>query len=119
MELKTVKDPITIDEIKQLALDSFIDMVKGAVDIEKAIMVLGGSMHVDAEQALLASGSTQDDIWGINIYPDKSPEDRIQYESLINIRPRQNNQSMEIQDPVLRGKIAEIVNGLIKSGLTR
>jgi len=115
MTIKIVKDSITIDEIKQLAQDSFVDMVKGAVDVRIGVMALGGSMHADAEQALLASGSQQDDIWGINIYPDKSAEDRIQYESLINIRPRQDNRSMEIQDKALKRKIAEIVNGLIQS----
>ena len=115
MNLRIVKDAITLDEIKQLALDSFVDMVKGAVDVQIGIMALGGSMHADAEQALLASGSKQDDIWGINIYPDKPAEDRIQYESLINIRPRQDNRSMEIQDKALKQKIAEIVNGLTEN----
>lgn len=115
MNLKIVKDSISFDEIKQLALDSFVDMVKGAVDVEIGIMALGGSMHADAEQVLLASGSKQDNIWGINIYPDKSAEDRIQYESLINIRPKQGNRSMEIQDIALKEKIAGIVNGLIEN----
>ena len=115
MNLRIVKDAITLDEIKQLALDSFVDMVKGAVDVQIGIMVLGGSMHADAEHVLLASGSKHDNIWGINIYPDKSAEDRIQYESLINIRPRQDNRSMEIQDTALKQKIAKIVNGLIEN----
>ena len=35
------------------------------------------------------------------------------YESLINIRPRQNNRSMEIQDPVIREQVAQIVQQLL------
>ena len=36
----------------------------------------------------------------------------ITFESLINIRPRQNNRSLELQDPNLRVKVEKIVRNL-------
>ncbi len=35
------------------------------------------------------------------------------FESLINIRPRQNNPSMEILDPAIRERVAEITQRLL------
>lgn len=67
-------------------------------------------MHVDCEQVLLENGSEQDDIWGANWYP---AEQRIEFEALINIRPRQNNRSIVIQDEELRSKIEKVTRALL------
>jgi hypothetical protein len=52
----------------------------------------------------------QNDIWGADWNPSIQ---EVTYESLINIRPRQNNRKMEIIDPELRGKIKKIVTNLL------
>ena len=74
-------------------------MIKLAVDIRKNILAGGGEMHADCEQLLLESVSEQDDLWGANWYPE---EQRIEFEALINIRPRLGNRSMVIQDEGIR-----------------
>ena len=78
--------------------------VKLAVDINRRT-IAGGEMHFDCEQALLANGSNQEDIWGAGFMP---AEQKIVYDSIINIRPRQNR-SMEILDPEIKVKVTEIV----------
>ncbi|MDP2599936.1 MAG: DUF5674 family protein [Deltaproteobacteria bacterium] len=113
MSIKVIKDQISPGELQAAAKESFGDMVKAVVDVEKEILAVGGGMHADAEQKLLGQGSRQESLWGINIYPDLPPDRRIQFESLINIRPRQNR-SMEIDDAELRSKIAGIVNKIIQ-----
>ena len=50
------------------------------------------------------------DYLGFNFYPD---ENRIQYTSLINIRPSQNNRAIEIQDESLRKQIEKVIQKLI------
>jgi len=51
-------------------------------------------------------GSRQEDVWGA----DWVPSDRtVRFESLINIRPRQSNSAMEIQDPVRRTQVEQVV----------
>ncbi len=62
-------------------------------------------MHVDCETILLEDGSEQDDLWGANWYPD---EQRVTFESLINIRPRLGNRSLIIQEESIRQKVETI-----------
>ena len=38
---------------------------------------------------------------------------QVTYEALINIRPRQNNRSMEILDPTIRERVAHITHQLL------
>lgn len=113
MQIKIITDKITLLEIKEIAQATFGDMAKAVVDIEKQIMALGGEIHADAEQLLLMDGSQQKNLWGINIYPENIPEERIQFESLINIRPAQNNRTMTVQDEKIKQEIAAVVNKLI------
>jgi hypothetical protein len=91
----------------------FGDMVKVTVDVEKKIVGIGGELHADAEQRLIEKGSRSEDIWGINFYPWLSSDNRIEYSALINIRPRQDNPSMELKNPDLRERIQQIVENLI------
>lgn len=92
-------------------LQSLKTYVKLAVDVRRGVIAGGGAMHADCEAELLEDGSQQEDTWGADWYPDLQ---EVKYESLINIRPRQNNRSMEIQDPALRERIAAIVRPLLE-----
>jgi hypothetical protein len=113
MEIKIVTDKITIDEIRQMATESYGEMVKAVADIEQGIMAVGGEWHADAEALLLDQGSKQMDLWGFNIYPDRPVHQQVEFVSLINIRPRQKNRRMDIEDPAIREKISQIVRKLI------
>ena len=67
------------------------------------------------EEALLQNGSKQSDLWGANFYPANRPDRRIEYSALINIRPQQENQSMEIEDPAARKKVKELLERILLS----
>lgn len=84
--------------------------VKLAVDIQRGILAGGGALHADCEGVLLDDGSRQEDVWGADWIPSTQ---QIRYEALINIRPRQNNPAMDILDPSIRDRIAEIVTHLL------
>ena len=114
MDIRIIRKKITHQELTEVAQANFGDMVKGVVDIKNKIIALGGELHADAEAVLLENGSLQDDLWGFNIYPDKSEDQRIQYSSLINIRPAQGARSIEIQDQQLKNKMKEIIDSLIE-----
>ncbi|MDP3741306.1 MAG: DUF5674 family protein [bacterium] len=109
-----VRDHVSIDVLKKMAEGSFLDFVKAVVDIKREVVAIGGEMHADAEAELLQDGSVQDDLWGINLFPDKPFEQVIEFTSLINIRPRADNKSMEIQNDEVRGKIKRIVSKLLQ-----
>jgi hypothetical protein len=114
--LKIVQSQISRGEISEKYLTYFETMSKAVVDIKKEIMAVDADLHSDLEAALLETGSFQDDLWGINLYPSKGEEDFIEYTSLINIRPHQNNSSMEVDDPDIREKIKSIVEKLVDYG---
>jgi len=92
----------------------FGSLVKAVVDIKRAVMIVGGGLHSDEEEVLLEQGSQQQDLWGINLYPEMSGEELIEFDSMINLRPSQGNDTRSVDDPVIRQKITEIVKALIK-----
>ncbi|MBE2218636.1 MAG: hypothetical protein IAE90_10555 [Ignavibacteria bacterium] len=110
--MKLVEENITISELKELAGEYFGDFVKAVVDIEREIAVFGGELHADEEAMLLLEGSVQKNLWGINLYPELPRDKWIEFDSMINLRPRQNR-SRGVDDPETRKKIIEIVNKLV------
>ena len=62
---------ITVEELKELAGKMFGDMVKADVDVARRLIVVDAELHADIEQYMLDNGSQQDDLWGINLYPDQ------------------------------------------------
>jgi hypothetical protein len=111
--MQLITDKITIAELKQLAQNIFGNFVKVVVDIEKGIMVVDAELHADEEALLLEQGSKQANLWGINIYPEASGDDRIEFNSMINIKPHQNNRTRGIDSVEIQAKILQIVNKLI------
>jgi hypothetical protein len=87
-------------------LEPFSSFIKLAVDIRRELVAAGGELHFDCEQALLEDGSQQFDVWGADWEPDTR---RVYFESLINIRPKQQNFSSELASPQLREQIDRIV----------
>lgn len=112
--MKLVDKKISLDELKKMSSRVFGGLVKAVVDIEKEIMVVDGVMHADEEKYLIENGSFQDNLWGINIYPELEGNDFIEFDSIINIRPRINNFSRYIENESIRKKIIEIVNKLVE-----
>jgi len=113
MDITILDHHITKQELHAWLGHPFDDMVKFVVDIDQGVIALGGEMHADAEQVLLEHGSKQEHLWGGNIYPNNEQE-KIEYTSLINIRPAQHNRSMDISDQNLRGRIRAIVEQWIE-----
>lgn len=111
MKIKVIDKYISTRDLELIADTLFSgEMVKAVVDIKKRVMAVGGLMHSDEEAVLLDQGSDQDNLWGINIYPDS--KDSIEFDSMINIRPHQNNRTRSVEDLYLRTIIREIVSEL-------
>lgn len=112
--MQIVNEYISILTLQKMAEQGFGDMVKAVVDVEKKIMAIDADLHADEEAVLLEHGSVQNDLWGINIYPFEKGENFIEYDSMINIRPRQNNRSRIVEDPETRQLISQIILNLVK-----
>lgn len=111
--MKIVKDKITRQELKEMAGKMFGNLVKAVVDVEKEVMAINGELHSDEEALLLATGSKQENLWGINLYTELTGDDFIEFDSMINLRPSQNNRSRGIDDTQRKKRIIEIVSKLV------
>jgi len=115
-DIVVAAEPLEAEQLRALVARFFVDMVKVVVDIERAVVAIGGELHADAEAILLEQGSRQRDLWGANYYPGRGAEGCIEYTALINIRPSQDNRSMQIEDPVTRGRVRDLVFRLVGQG---
>lgn len=114
MDIKIVKDYISINELKEMAREEFGDVIKAVVDVEREIMAVGGELHADEEVLLMEeAGSKRLDTWGINLYLEKIGDDFIEFDSMINLKPHYGNRSRGIENPEVRDKIKKIVEKLI------
>ncbi len=112
--MKIIKDKITLLELKTMAKNSFGDLVKAVVDIDKVIMAVDAPLHADEEAELIKKGSNQEYLWGINLYPDEKVKNFVEFDSIINLRPNQNNRSRGIDNPAIRKDVLRVVNRLVK-----
>lgn len=109
-----VRTATTRDELSRIAEQQFGDMVKGVVDVSRTVMAIGAELHADEEAALLDDGSSQQDLWGINLYPAETGDGFIEHDSMINVRPSQGNRSRGVEDATLRERIRDVVHHLVR-----
>lgn len=114
METRIVKEGITREELRAIAHEQYGDIIKVVVDVAQGIMGVGGELHVDIQSLLIEhEGSRGDTTWGINLYLEKTGEDFIEFDSMVNLKPALGNRSRGIEDPAIREKIKEIVGRLV------
>jgi hypothetical protein len=104
-----LKEPASSIQMQEM-LQEYQKMIKIVVDIRRRFLSGGGEMHSDCESVLLDNGSEQDDLWGANWYP---AEPRIEFESLINIRPRLGNRNILIQDEAIRRQVESVTREIL------
>lgn len=97
-----------------MSAGKFGNLIKAVVDIQREIMAVDAELHCDEEAMLLEDGSMQKDLWGINIYPELSGADFVEFDSLINLRPSQGNCSRGVDNAEAQKKILEIINKLVE-----
>ncbi len=108
--MKAIDTTIDISELSSMAEKMYGNLVKAVVDLKKNILIVDAEMHADEEQYLLEEGSKQNDLWGINLYPSKFGSNSfVEFDSMINIRPRQQNMSRGVDDPKVREQIIKLI----------
>lgn len=85
--------------------------IKLAVDIDRQFLAGGGELHFDCEQALLNYGCLQKNIWGADWYPTTR---EVEFESIINLRASQGNNSTVLQDSDIREQVEAITRKLLE-----
>lgn len=107
-------DSISLEELNAMAESMYDELVKAVVDVKRGLVVVDAGLHADEEQYLLEQGSHQDDLWGINLYPDSfGDEDFIEFDSMINIRPAQGNRSRSVEDAKIQQAIRDLIADVV------
>jgi hypothetical protein len=114
MKIIDKDNKIAFAELELMAENMFGDLIKAVVDIENEIIALDAELHADEEKELLVRGSRQENLWGINLYPEEIGDDFIEFDSMINLRPSWGNKSRGIDDKQTQAKIVNIVNSLVE-----
>jgi len=113
--MEIVKDKIRLAELKKMADKMFGGLVKVMVDVEKEIMAVDAQLHSDLMEFLINKEELEPkNLWGINIYPEKTGNDFIEFDSMMNLKPALGNKTRGVEDENIRKKIIEIVNKLVK-----
>jgi len=113
---RLVSEPVSRAHLARLAEEQFGDWIKAVVDVSRGVMALGGDLHADDEALLLADGSRQRDLWGINLRPGEEGRGWIEFDSMINIRPRDGNRSRGVDDEGVRARIRRVAESLVVDG---
>ncbi len=112
--VEILESPLTLEILKDIAKNSFGDMVKAVVDVNRELIAIDADLHSDLEAMLLADGSSPENLWGINIYPDLSGDEFLEFDSMINMRPSQGNMSRGVDDEDIQRKIILLTSKWIK-----
>src|SRR3989338_11497494 len=114
--MKIVKDKIRIAELKEMSKKMFGGLIKAMVDIEKEIMAVDAPMHADLLEFLIEKENSEPkNLWGINIYPAKTGDDFIEFDSIMNLKPGLGNRTRGVEDENVRKKIIEVVKNHVLS----
>ncbi len=112
--MKIISEILTLKELKKMAEERFGNMVKAVVDVEKGVIAVDAELHADCEALLLENGSKQENLWGINIYPEILEDEWIEFDSMINLKPSQGNWTRGVDNLEIRQKIIKITNKMVK-----
>jgi hypothetical protein len=111
--MRILQQAISISELKELAQNTFGDMIKCVADVKRGLLAVDADLHADLERLLLEDGSAHEDLWGFNLWVEEEGEDFIEFDSLINIRSWQGNPSRGVDNPEVQKVIKSIVDKFI------
>lgn len=105
--------PYTKEEIGKLR-ERFDVYIKTVIDVKKGICAAGCDRHYECEEAMLKKGSNQSDLWGGGFDLETKI---IDFNSIINIRPKDDNRSNEIQDKLIRERFEAMTRYFFKEAM--
>ena len=112
--MQILTEKISREQLKELASNTFVDMIKCVADVNRGLLAVDAELHADLEFMVLENGSEQENLWGFNLYPDETGDDFIEFDSLINIRAWQGNRSRDVENESVRKQIKELVSKFVE-----
>jgi hypothetical protein len=95
---------ISLEEFEQ-AREVYRDYIKTVMDVEREILAVGGEYHIDCEEALISSGSKQENLYGGGY---RIGDREIEYMAMSNYKPAFGKTTYEIMDKDVRDKLYKL-----------
>jgi len=95
---------ITPEEFEK-AKEVYKDYIKTVIDVEKNVLAVGGEYHVDCEDALIKSGSKQENLYGGGF---RVSTKEVEYMAMSNYKPALGKVTYEIMDMDVRKKLENL-----------
>lgn len=103
-----------MQDVRSVATEWYGSMIKGTVDIAQKKVAIGGDYHMETCELLVKDGSVHANVWGFNIRFDGEQEARLEFDSLVNIKPSLGNKSRSVEDQEVATKAEEIIRSWIQ-----
>jgi hypothetical protein len=111
--MEIIKDKISKEKLEEMAKKMFGSLVKAMVDVDKEIMAVDAPMHADLLEFLIEKENSEPkNLWGINLYPEKTGDDFVEFDSIMNLKPGLGNKTRGVESEEIREKIKKIVKKL-------
>ena len=109
--MKKFTNPLTKKDLTEIR-NQYGDYFKSVIDINQEILIVGCELHADGAEVLLSEDNSKDEnVWGGAI--DLNTKE-IYYSAVYNIRPRFNNNSMEILNANIRERFGDLSKNFFK-----
>ncbi|MGB6839032.1 MAG: DUF5674 family protein [Microgenomates group bacterium] len=107
--LLIIREKASKKELEKMA-KHFEGFIKLVIDVDQEILCGGADRHSDEEKELLEQGSKQENLWGGGLDLETKGVD---YNSIINLRPNQENPSRDILSAEIRKRFDKIIKRLL------
>jgi len=87
--------------------------LQNLADLERTLSSM--AMPIEIVRAPISLDARPADLWGINLYPDRSRAELVEFDSMINVRPSKGNRSRGVDDAAVRQLIQTIMARLVSS----
>lgn len=107
-DLKILDSKIDVESLREFSENWYLDFLKGCVDLENKKVAVGGDYHMETCELLASVGGKHPDIWGFNIRFLEDNKQKIEFDSLVNIKPKVNN-SRVVESEEIKKEIDKLV----------
>jgi Protein of unknown function (DUF5674) len=112
MEIKILEEKVNIEDLREFSEVWYLDFLKGCVDLGSRRVAIGGDYHMESCELLSSAGGKHADIWGFNIRFLDDKQYKIEFDSLVNIKPRVNNGRV-IENEELQKEVEKLIREFI------
>ncbi len=111
-ELKILTEKKNAESLKGYAENWYLDFLKGCVDLENRRVAIGGDYHMETCELLTSQGGKHVNVWGFNLRFLENNMTQIEFDSLVNIKPKVNKGRI-VESEVIKREIESLVKEFI------